>query len=241
MTSDENDNWELKDFFRQIGNLYPRHSEHLFKVALTHTSANSKPGENFEQLEFLGDAVLSLIVAEYLFKKYPKKKEGDLTKLRSYIVSRRQLNEVAENLQLRNYIIHQIDENQLSLSKDLSGNVIEALIGAFYLDGGLKHAESFVSLHILNETRVENLLENYENPKSKLFEWVQKRKKNIEFRSVNANIQSPKEFEVHVFIDGKKYGIGKGKTIKQAERVAAKNTLNIILTHAGQGHLIKNH
>ena len=238
---DNSNSFRLHDFFVRVGNLFPQKSESKFIVALTHTSANSKPGANFEQLEFLGDAVLSLIVAEYLYQKYPKKKEGELTKLRSYLVSRNQLNEVAHTISLYDFIIHEINDKQLLVSRDLGGNVIEAIIGAYYVDGGLKSAKEFVMRHILSQDKVEHLLDKYENSKSKLFEWVQKRKKKIEFRHINSNVQSPKEFEVRIFIDQKEYGNGRGTTIKQAEQIAAKNTLNIIFTNAGQGHLIKDY
>jgi|SRR5690554_2120011 len=226
------ENYELIDLYTSLGNLFPKKSELHFKRAITHSSSEGKPGGNYEQLEFLGDAVLSVVVAEYLYKKYPLKNEGDLTKMRSFIVSRQQLNQVASEIPLYPHIQHEIDANQIKKAKDLGGDVIEALIGAYYLDGGLDAAKEFIHKWVLKDKRTNLLTKKAIDPKSELHEWAQRKKKSLEFRQIQPNIQNPKEFEVEVWINGKKYCNGKGSNKKNAEKEAALATLNRIYLNA---------
>lgn len=223
--------YQLEELYQALGNLYPTQSEDVFIKAITHSSLEGRLSNNFEQLEFLGDAVLSLIVAEYLYENYPTKNEGILTQMRSFIVSRKQLNSVAQEIGLSKFIKHQIDKDQLKHSKDILGNVIESLIGAYYLDGGLKSAQKFVNQWILTPYRLHELEENSLNPKSELHEWAQKKKKNLEFVQLRANIAQPKEFAVEVWIEGKKYSEGVGLNKKAAEKNAAQKALKILFPH----------
>lgn len=230
MSSEED--YELKELYQTLGNLYPQKSELLFIKAITHSSADGKPGSNYEQLEFLGDAILSVVVAEFLYKNFPLKNEGDLTKMRSFIVSRQQLNQVALEIPLYPFIRHKIDANQIKQAKDLGGDVIESLIGAYYLDGGLETARKFIHKWVLKEKRVALVSKKAIDPKSELHEWTQRKKKNLEFRQKSPNIQNPKEFEIEVWIDGVEYGHAKGSTKKAAEKKAALATLNRIYSNA---------
>lgn len=224
--------FELEKLYERLGGLYPLHSEKYFKIALTHPSLDGKPGANYEQLEFLGDSVLSLVVSDFLYQNFSLKKEGDLTKMRSHIVSRPQLNAIAEELQLDQFIQHKIEKKYINLAKDIGGNVIEAIIGAYYLDGGIEAAKKFVHLWVLNPDKMENLHIKNLDPKSVLHEWAQRRKKKLDFRQLNPNIQNPSNFIVEVWIDDKKYGVGQGLNKKTAEKNAAQHTLILLDPHA---------
>lgn len=225
--------FELEKLYRHLGDLYPQQSEKYFKTALIHASSDGKPGANYEQLEFLGDAVLSIIVAEFLFQNFPLKREGELTKMRSFIVSRPQLNSVADEIELYPFIQHKIEKKYISQARDLGGDVIEALIGAYYLDSGIEAAKSFVNKWILNERRLQEVSLKSIDPKSKLHEWAQRRKKNLEFRLLNPNVQNPKQFEIQVWINGNQYGSGIGHNKRVAEKNAAIVALNMLDPHAG--------
>lgn len=224
--------FELEQLYLQLGGFFPKQSEKYFQLALIHPSLDGKPGGNYEQLEFLGDAVLSIIVAEYLYQNYPLKKEGELTKMRSFIVSRPQLNAAAEEIGLAAFVQHKIEKKYLNLAKDIGGNVIEALIGAFYLDGGIEAAKQFVYKWILNPDKLESVQIKSLDPKSKLHEWAQRRKKKLEFRLIQPNLQNPKEFEIEVWINDTCYGKGKGSNKKTAEKNAAIATLQQLDPHA---------
>lgn len=223
--------FELKELYERLGGFFPKQSEKYFKIALTHPSLDGRPGANYEQLEFLGDAVLSIIVAEYLYQNFPLKKEGELTKMRSFIVSRPQLNAVADEMHLDTFVFHKIEKKYINLARDIGGNVLEALIGAYYLDGGIETAKQFVYHWIVNPDRMNGVHTNSLDPKSKLHEWAQRRKKKLEFRQLQPNIQNPKIFEIEVWINDTRYGVGKGANKKTAEKNAAKDALNQLDPH----------
>ena len=109
----------------------------LYKTALTHRSVKETSDENNERLEYLGDAVLSAIVADYLFRRYPYKEEGFLTEMRSKMVNRQQLNEIAVKMGLKKITVYNKSDASLKVSQ-IFGNTLEALVGAIYLDKGYK-------------------------------------------------------------------------------------------------------
>lgn len=119
----------------------------MYLHAIQHTSLY--PHSHFERLEFLGDAILGFIVAQTLFKLYPKKDEGFLSKLKSFLISRQYLNQIGKNLKLDQWI--EALEDVKKHSEDYIGNSLEALIGALYLDQGIQAVESFVSQYIIQE------------------------------------------------------------------------------------------
>ncbi len=225
--SSNNIKYELEGFYQKIG-FYPRNSEKYFLIALTHSSLEGKSGENYEQLEFLGDAVLSLIVAEYLYLKYPIKDEGELTKMRSFLVSRPHLNAISEEMDLFQFVRHKIDEKNIHLAKDLGGDVVESILGAYYLDSGLEVVEKIVKKWIIHENEIKNALKNSLDPKSELHEWAQRKKRKLEFILLNPNLQNPSKFKVQVKMDNKLYGIGQGINKKAAEKNAAIQTLQLL-------------
>jgi ribonuclease-3 len=202
----------------------------LIQEAITHKSfAHENPEESplfNERLEFLGDAVLSLVISEYLFKEYPAYTESQLSRLRAYAVKESTLVEAAKALNLGIYL-------RLGRGEELSGgrkkpsilaNAFEALIGAIYIDGGVKKARDFIlkNLHAkIEEITEKNLVFDY---KSKLQEIAQARFGVLPRYVINKE-EGPehnKTFEVNVYIKNKLYGTGTGKNKKSAQQLAAK-------------------
>jgi ribonuclease III len=210
----------------------------FFINALTHRSylkikKASKPKINLvsnERLEFLGDAVLDLIVAEYLFKNFPLNEEGDLTKFRSILVNKKFLAERAKNINLQKYLLasytalRTIDEGYDTILSD----AYEALIGAIFLDSGYESAKEFLNEEIFKKLDVKWLNQFDENHKSKFLEYVQAHSDFIpEYHIIKEEgPEHNKLFTVEVFVNNRSLGIGKGKSKKQAEQEAAKNALN---------------
>ena len=199
---------------------------HLFKTAFYHKSMN---GENpssptNERLEYLGDAILSTIVAEYLFKKYPNKDEGFLTKMRSKIVKRSTLNDIAFDMGLDVILA---DYSMGKLSSSMLGNAFEALIGAIYIEFGYEKTRKYVIRHILMRYLDMHELETKDdNHKSQLLEWCQKNGKEINFITL-AKFKLDKRdcFKVAVEIDGKEISTAEDFNKKSAEQNAASKAL----------------
>lgn len=223
-----------KEFIKALKNLFgfkPR-NVYLYKLALCHKAGPSKYNPdndlNNERLEYLGDAVLSSIVADYLYKKFPTKDEGFLTEMRAKIVSRSRLNLLARKLGVDNMIFE--DKQVRTKSKSIFGDTFEALIGAIYLDKGYKAARSVVIRRIIDVHMDIDQIERTEiNFKSRLIEWVQKEKKHIEFHLVNEIGEGyGKQYLVEVLIDKTCYGKAQDFSIKAAEQRAAEITCEMI-------------
>jgi ribonuclease III len=201
-----------------------------YKKALTHRSAAYKDSKGYaynnERLEYLGDAILDSIVAEYLFIEFPHGNEGLLTKLRSKIVSGDFLNYVAIQMKLGKLMVS--NTRYTKNKKNLYGNALEALIGAVYMDCGYKVVRSFILTKIIDSyVDTKDLLEIETNYKSKLIEWAQKDKKEIDFNTFqqpSVEGQNP-IFTSVIKIDNQIFGSGEGKSKKEAEQKAAKDTL----------------
>ena len=160
----------------------------LYTLALLHKSASryTKSGTvlNYERLEFLGDAVLGAIVAELLYKFFPKKDEGFLTRVRSKVVSRESLNELAINIGLDKAVVAKSD---ISRNKHIYGDVFEAFIGAMFLDQGFVNTKRFIEKFIFpNFFDIKDLVTIDTNYKSRLIEWGQKNKVDIHFQKNKA-------------------------------------------------------
>jgi ribonuclease III len=234
------------DLIRKIYNLYISEDKHLasrlrpiigftpvrlglFKTAFYHKSmTNETPGmPTNERLEYLGDAILSTIVAEYLFKKYPNKDEGFLTKMRSKIVKRQTLNEIADNMGL-DVILSEYSMGKMSSS--MLGNALEALVGAIYLEFGYERTKNYVIRHILIKYLDISDLENRDdNYKSRLLEWCQKNSKEISFVTL-AKFKLDKRdcFKVAVVIDGEEISTSEDFNKKSAEQMAAGKAVSIL-------------
>jgi ribonuclease-3 len=194
----------------------------LFKTAFYHKSmTNETPGKpTNERLEYLGDAILSTIVAEYLFKKYPNKDEGFLTKMRSKIVKRQTLNEIADNMGL-DVILSEYSMGKMSSA--MLGNALEALVGAIYIEFGYEKTKNYVIRNILMKyLDIIDLETKDDNHKSQLLEWCQKNGKDITFTTL-AKFKLDKRdcFKVAVVIDGIEMATAEDFNKKSAEQSAA--------------------
>ena len=200
----------------------------LYRLAFRHKSVaqNVKKGvkNSNERLEFLGDAVLGSVVAEVLFKLYPYEDEGFLTELRSKIVNRGNLNQLARKLGFEQLI--QYDNRMVNSTRQgsLLGDAFEALIGAIYLDKGYDFTRSFLVNHIIkSHIDIHKLEQTETNFKSKLIEWCQRHGKDITFELIeNQDGESNKLFTVQASIDGEIMGQGKEFNKKNAEKLAAE-------------------
>ena len=221
----------LYEYIHNIFGFYPKNIA-LYHVAFTHKSVAVESVGSYhvsnERMEYLGDAVLSLAVADYLFHTYPTQPEGFLTEMRSRIVSRVSLNKLSEKLGFGSYIRHASDMG--NNSRSMGGNAFEALMGAIYLDRGYDFAkriiiERIVKVHI----DIDELQQTDVNFKSKLLEWSQKQKKNLVFQQLaELGEGHKKEFHIQVLIDGKPYGDAIDRSIRGAEQLAAEKTWNLL-------------
>ncbi|HMT96494.1 MAG TPA: ribonuclease III domain-containing protein, partial [Ferruginibacter sp.] len=189
----------------------------LYKTALSHRSIREGADENNERLEFLGDAVLSSIIAHYLFKKYPYKGEGFLTEMRSKMVNRAKLNEIALKMGLKKITFYNKFDNALKISQ-IFGNTLEALIGAVYLDIGYKKTQHWVEKQIILPHMFTDDLEGVEiNIKNKLYGWANKNGKALEFTTLEEKFESGRRiFTIGATVDGELIAQGKGYNKKDA-------------------------
>lgn len=200
---------------------------YLFKLAFFHKSSahtQETPLHNNERLEYLGDAVLGTIVAEYLFKKYPISDEGFLTKMRSKIVKRKMLNDLASDMGL-DFLLNEYNNTRLSSS--MLGNAFEALIGAIYLDRGYRSTRRFIVRKVLRKYLDIHGLETFDdNFKSQLLEWCQKHGKEAEFKVVSRFKHDKRDrFKVAVIVAGEKISIAEDYNKKSAEQSASEKAL----------------
>jgi ribonuclease-3 len=199
----------------------------LYSLAFRHTSASKKTSiegfkESNERLEYLGDSVLGMIVAEYLFKKYPFKDEGFLTEIRSRIVNRESLNQVARKAGLDKLIRFEGARNHRRTS--MYGDAMEALIGAIYLDRGFRFTKKFIVTTLIpNYFDIDELIKNNTNFKSILLSWGQQENVAVEFSIVQENGDyHNREFIAEVSVDGEVVSKGGGWNKKKAEQEAAR-------------------
>lgn len=200
----------------------------LYEQALTHTSyANEHNLESYERLEFLGDAILELIISEYLYKT-THSAEGIMTKMRSHYVCENALYEYSVKLGINDYIRlgRGQEEQDGKHSKAIVADVFESFLAAMYLDCGIEEVKKFIYKYIIPIIE-SNSLDFFHDYKSKLQEYVQTDKKSLEYIITNEEGPShDKTFEVEVRIDGIVYGKGSAKSKKEAEQNAAKDALS---------------
>lgn len=195
----------------------------LYRNALSHRSVKETPDENNERLEFLGDAVLSTVVADYLFKRYPYKGEGFLTEMRSKMVNRQQLNDIALKMGLRKLTIFNRFDNALKGSQ-IFGNTLEALIGAVYLDKGYRKTQSWILKQIvIPHLFVEDLEQIDINLKNKLIGWANRNGKTISFDLAEERLEGNRRvFTMNAVLDGEVFATGRGNNKKDASQIAAQ-------------------
>lgn len=176
-----------------------------------------------ERLEFLGDAVLGSVIAHFLFTKFPFKDEGFLTKMRSKLVSRQNINKLALKLGVET-LITRINDAGPGF-KSMNGDALEALIGAIYLDKNYETAKDFIVNRIIKtHVDLDDLEKNDSDFKSKMIEWCQREKKSIRFELVGEEGKGHEKFyTVNLSIDNEVEGSGKGFSKKIAEQMAAES------------------
>ena len=204
----------------------PKHIQY-YKKAFIHRSTkevDKKSGLiiNYERLEFLGDAMLSAVIASHLFKEVPTGDEGYLTQMRSKIVSREHLNELGRDFNLLLFVKSKVARSKFG--DDIHGNVFEALVGAIYLDRGYKYCEKFIYYRVITPyvdvLKLEGKITSY---KSLFIEWCQKQKKEFLYDVYEDSGNDPvKHFSVKLFLDGKIISKGRATSKKKAEEIASK-------------------
>ncbi|MEO6490394.1 MAG: ribonuclease III [Ferruginibacter sp.] len=220
----END-LKKKEFKKQLNNVlgFTPGDVSLYKTALSHRSVREGADENNERLEFLGDAVLSSIIAHYLFKKYPYKGEGFLTEMRSKMVNRQKLNEIALKMGLKKITFYNKFDNALKISQ-IFGNTLEALIGAVFLDKGYKKTQRWVEEYIIYPHLFTDDLEGVEiNIKNRLYGWANKNGKALEFETLEEKFENGRRlFTIGATVDGELVSQAKGYNKKDASQIAAQ-------------------
>lgn len=216
-------NREISRYIRKIFGFIPRNID-TYKTALIHRSSSVKSTVcgrlNNERLEYLGDAILGAIVADFLFKKFPLFEEGALTQVRSKIVCRDRLNALACKIGLHKMVII----NDHIQTKCAYGNAFEALMGAIYLDQGyVKTKQIFMQKIVFTYLDVESLLVEESNYKSKILTWAQKTHKKAEFSHQKSGYHPHNSlFKATLHINNQLMGEGVDYTIKKAEQLAAE-------------------
>ena len=226
-----------RDFIKKLNNIlgFVPGNTILYKMAFRHRSVakvlkNGSRSSN-ERLEFLGDAILGTVIAELLFKSYPYKEEGFLTEMRSKIVNRANLNQLARKMGFDQLIVFdQKTVNVQTKHHSMLGDAFEALIGAIYLDKGYNFTKEFLLKRIVKPYIDIHTLELTEtNFKSKLIEWCQRNGKEITFDMIqNEEGESAKLFTIQAMIGGESCGIGRDYNKKNAEKLAAEKACEFL-------------
>lgn len=195
----------------------------LYRQALRHSSAapEDRPDlPNNERLEFLGDAILDAIIGQLLFRTYPDQGEGFMTRMRSKLVSRTQLNLMAQKLE-----IDRVMESNVARGSETSvpGNALEALIGAIYLDKGFERTRKLLEKLISSYFDLKEIEQEDRDSKSRLLEWGQKQKRKVDFHVTEEHTGGRgKRYNAEARIDGEVRGKGTGNSKKKAEQEAAQ-------------------
>jgi len=198
----------------------------FYEVAFTHRSLGKTDSKgnakNYERLEFLGDSMLSSVIAAYLFKEVPSGNEGYLTKMRSKVVSRKHLNELGKDLNLVSKLKTQIPTDQFGIN--IHGNLFEALIGAIYLDRGYEYCEKFIYSAVINPyIDIENLEGQVISYKSLLIEWFQKKKYRFKYDIYDdTGMEELRHFAVKLWVNDKVIAKARATSKKKAEEKVSK-------------------
>ena len=200
-------------------------NEELYKIAFTHGSYSTehKLDYNYERLEFLGDSVLSLIVSEYLYEKYPQYEEGKLTKLRANFVCQSALIYYSHELGLQEYLLVAAEESNLTKNEVMSitADIFESFLGAIFLDQGMDFAKDYASKIIFKYIDENKIF--FADYKSAMKEYGDAKDLDITYEVLDEiGVPHDKIFTISILIDGQEMGVGKGKNKKEAEQAAAK-------------------
>jgi ribonuclease-3 len=199
----------------------------IYEIAFIHRSASFTLPDgkrvNNERLEFLGDSVLDVILSDFLFDKYPDASEGFMTKIRSRIVNRDVLNQLALSMGIDKILVSNISSGQQT--RNLYGDALEALIGAIFLDKGFRRTKRFFIKNVLKKYLDLEIVVNTDSDyKSLLFEWVQKKKRSLSFAfNEEYDFERKKSvFSTTLSIGGAEFGKGQGASKKEAEQEASR-------------------
>lgn len=206
----------------------------LYEQAMRHVSAaqpnSSGVRESYERLEYLGDAILGMVIAEMLYRRFPFKEEGFLTELRAKIVNRETLNAVSKKIGLSELVQYHRHRGATVSHKSVYGDSLEALIGAIYLDQGFRFCRKFIEKKLIApHFDIAELVATTTNYKSRIIEWAQKENKNVRFEIIQSNEDArDKQFVAQVFVDDKAMSKGYGFSKKKAEQDAAQKSLELL-------------
>ncbi len=216
---------EIKAQLEQVLGFTPKRVS-FYRLALMHRSRPDDVTDSNERLEFLGDAFLGAIVAEYLFKKYPYEDEGYLTELRSKIVRRETMNNIALRMGLNKLVVYNTNDRSLGRSH-IFGNALEALIGAVYLDQGLEVTRNFILNQLIRPYVDLDVMESTDtNFKNRLLSWAQKNNHTISFDTLDEKLENTRKlFTVGIVLNGEMIASGTGYNKKDAGQVAAQVAL----------------
>ena len=225
-TSEPSREQQVAKYLRSVLRIRPNNLS-LYMTALIHRSASESMGDghslNNERLEYLGDAVLDAVVAEYLFKKFPFKREGELTEMRSKLVKREQLGTLARRMHLTDLI----EIQATAYAKSAGGDAFEALVGALFLDKGYEKTKTVVLHRIFTDFMdIDTVLNEESNFKSKILNWAQHKHKKVEFRhDIAEENRRRRLYRVQLLIDDKVVAEGLEDTVKKAEQIAAERAI----------------
>jgi len=229
---------EFYAFLKKQLNIKARNLQ-LYELAFLHRSASLTLPDgsivNNERLEYLGDAVIDSIIADYLFRRYPNEREGFLTRMRSKIVNRGHLDSIANRMGLAQVVVARATSVE-TMKKRICGEVFEALMGAMYLDRGYEKTLQYITGHVLEKyVKLEHLIQTETDFKSRLIEWGQKYRLQVAFEPIEDKREKSKKgqyFSIQVTISDVPIAKGSGKSKKEAEQMAAQRTLNFISNSA---------
>jgi ribonuclease-3 len=232
---------ELAELEKKLGTSFVNKT--LLDQSLTHSSyGHEKKVSDNERLEFLGDAILKLVISEYLYHKFPERMEGDLTKIRATVISDDTLSKISRRLNLGDYLLLSANEKRTGGMRRKSNlaNVFEALIGAVFLDAGIgKSRELILGLLVAEVDKVSKAgyIRDY---KSALQEYTQKQKWELPHYRVikEAGPKHRRVFWMEVRVKGRKYGTGRGRNKKEAEQRAAMHALGKLKNEEKRKHKV---
>ncbi len=219
----------------------------LYRLALTHSSVSNEVAigikRNNERLEYLGDAVIDLIIADLLYKRFPKKDEGFLTELRSKVVNGQMLNMISRKMGLDKLLITDLKRmHQSPRNRNIFADALEAFIGAVYLDKGYDETYSFIKDRVVAlYVDFDDLVATESNFKSKILEWSQRNSKVVSYEMVqDPKGRHNKQFVLDLLIDNEKVSTGNGYSKKVAEQDAARKYFENNLSHLKSNEPQKN-
>lgn len=202
----------------------------IYEAAFIHRSASFTLPDgqriNNERLEFLGDAVLDTILSDYLFEKFPDANEGFMTKIRSRIVNKEILNQLAVSMGIDKILVSNV--NSSHSTRNLYGDALEALIGALFVDKGFKKTKNLFIKRVFNKyLDLNEIVDTDSDYKSMVFEWIQKHKSNLtfEYKEVYDFNLKKSIFSATLIINNEELGTGQGSSKKEAEQEAAGKAL----------------